>query len=258
MFRNFGRGSAAHLSLVGFTAAVLLVVAGGIALADNQTKTSKVKLTIGDFKTLKFTPGAPGTISAKMTFNTKGLGKDVALKLQIRRPDDSVAKETTGGDPLVASFSLSAAEFEKFKGKAWEVRVSHDVPNQKDKNINGDLSVTFPIATVTIFDNSKNPIDVGGKGAQTEVSFKVPGTAPGRLDVVLEFKDGTFNGKELKAELLQGNKVLVSKVGTSGLKLSKELSQADLSASTSLKVRLTNDNTLAVKKIAIVAKFTPK
>lgn len=257
MFRNFGRGTAAHLSLVAVTAAVLLSV-GGLALADTQTKTAKVKLTIGDFKTLKFTPGAAGKISANMTFNTKGLGKDVALKLQIRRPDDSVAKEAIGGDPLPASFTLSAAEFEKFKGKAWEVRVSHDVPKQKDKNINGDLSVTFPVATVTVFDNSKNPIDVAGKGAQTEVSFKLPNAVPGRLEVVLDFKDGTFNGKELKAELLQGNKVLVSKVGTSGLKLTRELSQADVSASTTLKVRLTNDNVLAVKKIAIIATFTPK
>src|SRR3954462_5055076 len=126
MLRNFGRGTAAHLSLAALTAAALLIL-GGIAQADNQTKTTSVKLTIGDFKLLKFTPGAPGKISAKMAFNTKGLGKDVALRLQIRRPDQSVAKETTGGDPLVASFVLSSAEFQKFKGQAWDVRVSHDV-----------------------------------------------------------------------------------------------------------------------------------
>src|SRR5689334_6541956 len=123
MIHPFGRRAVSRLAVAGLVAAAWLGLLG-LAQADNQTKTAPVKLTIGDFKTLKFTPGAPGKVSAQMAFKTKGLGKDVALKLQIRRPDNSVAKEGTGGDPLLVSVNVSAAEIGKFKGKAWEVRVS--------------------------------------------------------------------------------------------------------------------------------------
>lgn len=241
-------------------AAALAVIAfaSGTARADNQTKKDDFQLTRGDFTELAFVPGAAGPIKAEADFKGTGVvKKDIALRMQLVRPDGSIAKEAVGGSPLPLSFSLSAAEFAQNKGKVYKVVLRHNVAGQSDEKVKGTLSVTFPIATVTIFNNSANPIDLGGKGAKTEVSFTVL-NKPGKLDADITFKDGVLNGKDLVAQLVRGDGVVVATAnGDSGLSLIRNVSQADLDKGLNWKVRLTNNGNATVKGIAVVVKDTP-
>ncbi|MFO0825071.1 MAG: hypothetical protein U0792_18440 [Gemmataceae bacterium] len=238
-------------------AAAVLVLTTGQARADNQTKKDDFQLTRGDFTELKFVPGAPGLIKAGADFKGTGLVKsDIALRLQLVRPDGSVAKETIGGNPLPLSFTLSPAEFAQNKGKAYKLVLRHTVAGQADEKVKGSLSVTFPIATVTIFNNSANPIDLGGKGSKTEVSFQLPNT-PGKLEVAIDFRDGLLNGKDLIAQLIRADGVVVTATtGDSGLKLIRNVTQADLDKGLTWKVRFTNNGASTVKGIKLLAKYT--
>src|SRR4051812_19989318 len=85
-------------SLFSFAAAALFAANLPLASADNQTKSTPIKLTPGDFKELAFVPSAPGVIKANATWNTVGAlglksGKDVPLKMRLLLPDGKVAKE---------------------------------------------------------------------------------------------------------------------------------------------------------------------
>src|SRR5262249_11093616 len=148
-------------------------------------------------------PTAPGTITAQAVFKSSGKGKKAIIRLEIRRPDGSVAKQKSGGSPLTVSFVLSAAELAKFKGKAWEVRASENVPGQPDIEARGQMRVSFPVAgngngaaKGTVFDNSKKPLDLGGEGAETEVKMTLP-NKPGRLQVEMTIRDPRARGKKL-------------------------------------------------------------
>ncbi len=238
-------------------AAVLLLTAG-LASADNQTKTDEFQMTRGDFTELSFKPGAAGPI--KIEADWKGTGvikKDIALKMQLLRPDGSVAKEATGGSPLPVAFALTAAEFAQNKGKNYKIVLRHNVAGQDDEKVKGTAKVTFPIATVTVFNDSAKPIDLAGKGAKTEVGFAIP-NKPGKLDVDITFKDGVFNTKDMVAQLIRGDGTAVTtKSGDSGLELLHTVTQADLDKGLTWKVRLTNNGNPTIKGIKIVAKFTP-
>ena len=239
-------------------AVAVLMLTAGLASADNQTKTDEFQLTRRDFTELAFKPGAAGPI--KIEADWKGTGvikKDIALKMQLLRPDGSVAKEATGGSPLPVTFALTAAKFNQNKGKNYKVVLRHNAAGQDDEKVKGTLKVTFPTATVTVFDDSAKPIDLAGKGAKTEVSFTIPNKL-GKLEVNIAFKDGLFNTKNLVAQLVRADGQSVNaEVDDSGLKLTRNVAQADLDKGLTWKVKLTNNGNPTVKGIKIVAKFTP-
>jgi hypothetical protein len=240
-------------------AAAALLLAVGTASADNQTKTDEFQLTRGDFTELAFKPGAAGQI--KIDADWKGAGvikKDIALRMQLVRPNGSVAKEVVGGSPLPLQFALSAAEFAQNAGKNYKVVLRHTVAGQDDEKVKGTVKVVFPIATVTtvVFNNSANPIDLAGKGAKTEVGFTIPNKV-GKLEVDISFKDGLFNTKDLIAQLARADGVSVNaQAGDSGLKLVRNITQADLDKGLTWKVKMTNNGNPTIKGIKIVAKHT--
>lgn len=234
------------------------MLTAGFASADNQTKTDEFQLTRGDFTELSIRPGAPGII--KIDADWKGAGvikKDIALRMQLVRSNGSVLKEAVGGSPLPLSFTLTPAEFDAGKGGFLKVILRHNVAGQDGEKVKGTVKATFPIATVTVFDNSANPLDLAGKGAKTDVSVNVP-NKPGKLEVQISFRDGAFDTKDLLAQLVRADGTIVAtKFGDSDLKLVRNVSQADLNAGLTWKVRLTNNGNPTVRGIKIVAKFTP-
>ena len=168
-----------------------------------------------------------------------------------------MAKEATGGSPLPLVFALSATEFAQNAGKNYKIVLWHNVAGQDDEKVKGTVKVVFPIATVTVFDNSAKLIDLAGQGAKTEVGFAIPNKL-GKLEVNIAFKDGLFNTKDLVAQLVRADGVSVNaEAGDSGLKLTRNVTQADLDKGLTWKVKLTNNGNPTVKGIKIVAKFTP-
>lgn len=239
-------------------AAAVLMLTAGLASADNQTKTDEFQLTRGDFTELTIRPGTPGLI--KLEADWKGTGvakKDVALRMQLVRSNGSVLKEVIGGSPLPLAFNLSATEFDAGKGGFFKVVLRHNVAGQDDEKVKGTLRATFPAAAVTVFNNSANPLDLGGKGSKTEVSFAIP-NKPGKLEVDIAFRDGLFDGTKMLAQLVRADGVVVvAKSGNSGLDLDRTVTAADSAKGLTWKVRLTNNNDREVKGIKIVARFTP-
>ena len=120
-----------------------------------------------------------------------------------------MAKEATGGSPLPLVFALSATEFAQNAGKNYKIVLRHNVAGQDDEKVKGTVKVVFPIATVTVFDNSAKLIDLAGQGAKTEVGFAIPNKL-GKLEVNIAFKDGLFNTKDLVAQLVRADGVSVN------------------------------------------------
>jgi hypothetical protein len=260
------RRSLVRLALV----AGLVLTLTPLARSDNQSKTAPFQLTGGDFKLISLTPSAPGAIRIEADFSSLAQSPDIALRLELLQPDGKVAKAETGGSPLLLTFNLSAAELQKFKGKAWQVRLSNDVGQKNKATVEGEASLTFPIATQTIL-NAKG-VDVGGDGAEHELGLKVP-NKQGELVVTMEpptlvIPPGTVPSTNPKLQGLDpglvvqlvraDGKVLVSKSSINTLTLTHTVSAADLSKGTAFKVRLINNGLQPISNIGIVAKFTPK
>src|SRR5439155_13333415 len=170
------------------------------------------------FTELSFTPSAPGTISAHATWSSDWFGPAISLKMEIRKPDGTLAKDGSGGNPLPVSYTLSDTEFQKFKGQAWKVIVRNN--SSQNVTVSGTLKVTFPNSTVTVFNNSSSPMNLGSQGAETQVTFNTPNKA-GQLVVDISFDDGIFHDLQFKDELLRpsGGNLVVSMTGHNSIQL---------------------------------------
>src|SRR5262249_55522546 len=130
-------------------------------------------------------------------------------------------------------------------------------------NVQGTVSITFPIATQTVL--NRQGIDVGGQGAEQEESFTLPKKA-GKLDLTVTVPNlpgvkgivqKVGNGV-VKVDLVRTDgKVIDTKTGSGTINLSKAISAADLAVGTTFKIRLTNNGPQAISGIREVAKFTP-
>ncbi len=239
-------------------AAAILMLTAGTASAENQTKSDNFQLTAGDFTELSFKPGAAGTIRFEADWNGTGaVKKDVALRIQLVRPNGTVEKEAVGGSPLPVTFALTVAEFNQNKGKTYKIVLRHNVAGQPPEQVKGVLKVTFPNGTVTVFNDSARPIDLAGEGAKTEVSFTLP-NKPGRVEVEVKFPNPILDVRGLTVQLIRADgTVAATASGKADVKLSHNVTQAELNKGLGWKVRLTNNGPQTVKKIAIVVKDTP-
>jgi hypothetical protein len=238
--------------------------------ADTQSKTTNFELTGGDFKLISFVPGAAGAIKIEADFNSLGKNTpDTAIRMQLLQPDGKVAKEVVGGSPLVINFALSAAQFQKFKGKAWQIRLSDDVAQKNTESVKGAVSLTFPIATQTVLNTV---VDVAGEGAEQDTVFQLP-KKQGRLDLTVTLpaklprlsprvavKLNLKPADLVTVQLLRGDgKVVATKTVAQGqVDLTHEVSADDLTKGTTWRVRLINNGDDIISGIREVAKFTPK
>src|SRR4051794_15680586 len=253
-------GIASSRTLVRLALVALALLLGGSSLhAGTAKQDTSFALTRGDFREVSFKPGAAGQIALRATWNTQGVGqkKDIALKMQLIKPDGSVAKVVPGGSPLVTSFNVSPAEFSKFKGKNWKVKLSHDVPGEADRDAkNGLLTVTFPDGVDVILDTRNAPIDLAGQQAQTDRVLKVKNVA-GTLAVTVDFRDVGKDNKKLTVQILrQDGSVEKTQAINRGSTITTLVSAADLAAGTNWTIRLLNPERREVKGITFLAKFT--
>jgi hypothetical protein len=253
MFSALTGRSMLRLSVAAIAA---LALSAGAARADTQTKSHAFQLTPGDFAELSFTPSAPGTISAHANWSSDWFGPAVSLKMEIRKPDGTLAKDGSGGNPLPLSYTLTNTEFQQFKGHAWKVVVRNNSSQQANVTVSGTLKVTFPISTVTEFNNSASPMNLGSQGAETQVSFNTPNKA-GQLVVEISFDDGIFHDLQLKAQLFRGNDVVMTKTGNNSIKLTFNVTPSGSGQSLGWKLKLTNNTAWVINNIKVVAKFTP-
>src|SRR5206468_2618045 len=142
----------------------------------------------------------------------------------------------------------------------------NDVVQKNKATVTGKVTITFPIATVTVL-NQKN-LDVGGQGAEQEVSFKLP-SKTGKLEVtitpgklVAQNLPGKLNNLpgliQLKADLVRADgKVVATAKGLTAFTLNHDVSAADVAAGLTWKIRLTNNSLQPMTGIQVLAKFTP-
>src|SRR5262249_3645426 len=131
-------------------AALFACIALGLSLtmspmlrADSQTKTTGFELTGGDFKLISFRPAAAGIISAEADFSPLGKSQGNAIiRMQLLRPDGTLAKQVVGASPLRLNFGLSAAEEQKFKGKSFQIRLSDDANPKGPTAVKGQVKLT--------------------------------------------------------------------------------------------------------------------
>jgi hypothetical protein len=254
MVRSLSCRTLVRLALV----ALALLLGGSSLQAGVAKQDTNFALTRGDFREVTFKPGAPGQISLRATWNTKGAGqkKDVALNMKLFKPDGSVALSLPGGSPLVGSFNLSSAEFAKFKGQNWKVRISHDVPGEAARDANkGLLTISFQDGVDVILDTRNAPIDLAGQQAQTDRALKVK-NVPGTLAVTINFKDAGKDNKKLTVQILrQDGSVKKTASINRGDTITTAVSAADLAAGTNWTIRLLNPERREIKGITFLATY---
>lgn len=243
--------------LVAVFAVFALVAGSGVARADNKTEKADFRLTVGDFQDGGFVVAAPGQVQLSAEWRSAGVvRKDTALRLKLIRPNGTVAKEVTGGSPIVLNYTISAAEAAQFKGQQFKVKLSNDVAQPDRDTVTGSLTASFPIATQTLFNNSNAPRDLAPKGAKTAVNFTIP-NQPGRVVIDITFRDGLANLKDLVAQLSRPDNIIESTDGGKGLRITHTFSANELALGRNLTLTLANNaNLLTVRGIVVVVKYT--
>jgi hypothetical protein len=114
------------------------------AKQDDSTSKTEVELARGASTVLPFIPSAPGYIHATATWHAVGDPvKPLALKMQLIRPDGSVAADAIGCNPLALHFHLRRNEFKRNQGKAYRVVLMHTVATLGGEVAKGELRATW-------------------------------------------------------------------------------------------------------------------
>jgi hypothetical protein len=104
---------------------------------DDRSATQSFHLARGESIHLSFVPTSPGYIHATATWT------GAALKMQLIRPDGSVAADAIGCSPLTLHFHLRRGEFQRNCGKTYRVVVMHIVVTLAEDAANGEFRVAW-------------------------------------------------------------------------------------------------------------------
>ena len=99
--------------------------------------TQPFHLARGESTHLSFVPTAPGYIHATATWT------GAALKMQLIRPDGSVAADAIGESPLTLHFHLRRGEFKHNHRKTYRVVLMHSVVTLTEEAAKGELRVAW-------------------------------------------------------------------------------------------------------------------
>jgi hypothetical protein len=104
---------------------------------DDRHAALRFDLAHGAATHVAFTPTAAGYIRATAAWTGP------ALKMQLIRPDGSVAADAIGESPLTLHFHLRRGEFARNRGKTYRVVLMNTVVSRTGETATGELTVIW-------------------------------------------------------------------------------------------------------------------
>jgi hypothetical protein len=214
-------------------------------------------LTPDDFEELSFPVRGPGKIDFKAEwFSGNADIQEIALNLELRRPDGKPVVVRSGRSPLQASYIVTTPAFEEFAqfGNAhYTLRIGHTVPGTPGRRARGNMEVTSPNGRLLLGSARIGEI---GPGAQAEVALEMP-NQPGTVSVVVEQSNRIAVLVEAKLLDSVGN-VVGKSVDSGTVEFESQVRQDQLAAGLNWMLRIRNfaDHRQA-KDVVVTVIFTP-